>query len=220
MSAKPEEERKAESPDTSHSERDAGQAGTPVPAAATPPPPRERRVAMSRLRDHLSIIITAAVVSTVFMAGPSVAQAAYDAVNADKVDGKHAVGAGATVDARKGKLVATSPTTGRLPNDIIAKAPNADKLDGRDSTVFFRDYEVVDGELVLIDSGLYGEAFVTCPGTKVVVSGGWTTQDGVPSIEVFRSSISGDGKTFTTSAQNVSPDDDRGYWAYAVCANV
>lgn len=40
------------------------------------------------------------------------------------------VGAGATSAVRKGKLVATSPTTGRLPNNIIAKAPDSSKLGG------------------------------------------------------------------------------------------
>lgn len=37
---------------------------------------------------------------------------------------------------RKGKLVATSHKTGLLPNDIIAMAPNADKLDSLDSAAF------------------------------------------------------------------------------------
>lgn len=42
------------------------------------------------------------------------------------------MGAGATQKARWGKLVATSPKTGRLPSDIIAKAPDANRLDGLD----------------------------------------------------------------------------------------
>jgi hypothetical protein len=84
----------------------------------------------SSLRQHVTIMIVAALGVMIGSVGPSVARAAYDAVNADKVDGKHAVGAGATVTQRKGKLVATSPTTGRLPNNIIAKAPDSDKLNG------------------------------------------------------------------------------------------
>jgi hypothetical protein len=39
------------------------------------------------------------------------------------------------VDQLKGKLVATNGTTGVLPNGIIAKAPNANWLDGLDSSV-------------------------------------------------------------------------------------
>lgn len=55
--------------------------------------------------------------------------------NADTVDGKHAVGAGAAPRARKGKLVATD-RRGLLPNNIIKKAPDANRLDGKDSTAF------------------------------------------------------------------------------------
>jgi hypothetical protein len=62
-------------------------------------------------------------------AGASQLRATF-ADNADKVDGFHAVGAGASVTQRKGKLVATSRTTGRLPDNIIAKAPNAARLGG------------------------------------------------------------------------------------------
>ena len=87
------------------------------------------------LRKHLPTIAIAIVTAAVTAAGPSMAAAAFDALNADKVDGKHAVGAGASVNKRKGKLVATG-TNGRLPNNIIAKAPDADKLDGKDSTAF------------------------------------------------------------------------------------
>lgn len=71
--------------------------------------------------------------------GPAIAhgvQYALFAHNADKVDGKHAVGSGATVSARKGKLVATSAKTGRLPNNIIAQAPNATKLQGKTAAEF------------------------------------------------------------------------------------
>lgn len=82
-----------------------------------------------------AVIVTAVVVGAVVAFGPGVAQAAYDAVNADKVDGKHAVGAGSTVTGRAGKLVATD-ANGRLPNNIIAKAPDADLLDGLDSGAF------------------------------------------------------------------------------------
>ena len=90
----------------------------------------------TRLRSHLPTIVTAVVVASLVAGGPAVAAAVYDAVNSDKVDGKHAVGSGASVENRKGKLVATSGTTGRLPNNIIAKAPDADLLDGKDSTSF------------------------------------------------------------------------------------
>jgi hypothetical protein len=79
-------------------------------------------------RDARTIAISAAVASVV-TATPAVAAIV---ANSDKVDGKHAVGAGASVEARAGKLVATDKK-GRLPGDILAKAMNADMLDGLDS---------------------------------------------------------------------------------------
>jgi hypothetical protein len=89
------------------------------------------------LRSDLRIVVVAAVTAAVTAGGPAVAEAVVDlARNADKVDGKHAVGAAASVRARRGRLVATNPQTGRLPNNIIATAPNADKLDGKDSSRF------------------------------------------------------------------------------------
>ena len=86
------------------------------------------------IRKHLSTILVAMVTAAVTAGAPAIA-AAFDALNADKVDGKHAVGAGASVTKRKGKLVATNKQ-GRLPNNIIKKAPDANKLDGKDSTAF------------------------------------------------------------------------------------
>lgn len=90
-------------------------------------------------RENVKLALVAAFCLTVPLAAPAVADGVEHALfahNSDKVDGKHAVSAGATTDVRKGKLVATSSTTGRLPNDIIAKAPDAGLLDGLDSTAF------------------------------------------------------------------------------------
>jgi hypothetical protein len=94
-----------------------------------------------RLRNHMGTILVAMITAAVTAAAPAMAhgvQHALFAHNADKVDGKHAVGAGSTLEARKGKLVATSGTTGRLPDNIIAMAPNSDQLDGKDSTDFLK----------------------------------------------------------------------------------
>jgi hypothetical protein len=107
---------------------------------------------LDRIRKHSQTIIVAMITAAVTATAPTIAGAAYDAVNADKVDGKHAVGAGATVKKRKGKLVATKGTTGLLPNNIIAKAPNADKLDGIDSSRFVRGTgRVVHGAIGLTE---------------------------------------------------------------------
>ncbi len=78
----------------------------------------------------LRTVAVAVIVSSVVLAAPSVAA---KLVNADSVDGKSAVGAGASKTARAGKLVATSGA-GVLPNNIIKKAQDADKLDGLNST--------------------------------------------------------------------------------------
>jgi hypothetical protein len=64
-----------------------------------------------------------AVALVVAFSGGAVAKAKYDAKNADKVDGKHAVAAKAPVKQRKGKLVATDPKTGKLPRNIVAISP-------------------------------------------------------------------------------------------------
>lgn len=106
---------------------------------------------LQTLRRQAPIVITAVVTATVFAVGPTVAQAAFDAVNSDKVDGKHAVGAGASAATRAGKLVATDGS-GRLPNNIISKAPDSQSLDGRDSTDFLGaadtawDSDLLDGQ--------------------------------------------------------------------------
>jgi hypothetical protein len=72
------------------------------------------------VRRTLQTGVAAMIVAATVAGGPALAGAvAFDAENADKVDGKHAVGAGASIDARRGKLVATDRTTGRLPADII-----------------------------------------------------------------------------------------------------
>jgi hypothetical protein len=90
---------------------------------------------LDTIRRHLTTILVAMVTATVTAAGPAMAHGVEHALfahDSDKVDGRHAVGAGATAAQRAGKLVATD-ANGKLPNSIIAKAPNANLLDGIDS---------------------------------------------------------------------------------------
>lgn len=89
------------------------------------------------LRRHLPTMIVAMVTAAVTAGGPALAAAVSQAMNAETVDYKHAVGAGASRSSRAGKLVATN-AGGRLPDDIIAKAPDADRLDGVNSTKYAR----------------------------------------------------------------------------------
>ncbi len=88
------------------------------------------------VRKHLTTIVVAMVVASVTAATPAMAssvQRVLFANNSDKVDGRHAVAATASPAQRAGKLVATN-SAGRLPNTIIAKAPDADLVDGVDAT--------------------------------------------------------------------------------------
>jgi hypothetical protein len=55
-------------------------------------------------------------------------------MKADAVDHRDAVGCKKGVALRAGKLVATCKATGRLPNNIISKALDSDRLDGLDSS--------------------------------------------------------------------------------------
>ena len=93
------------------------------------------------MRQHITTIVVAATTAGVIAAGPAVARSVVDyARNADKVDGRHAVGSSASSGTRAGKLVATN-SEGRLPNYIVrrvASADNAGTLDGLDSAAFKR----------------------------------------------------------------------------------
>lgn len=75
----------------------------------------------------LSLAAAALVVSVAGTGGPALARAVVDA---DKVDGLSAVKASAPKAQRKGKLVATSPTTGRLPDSVLGRAADSARLGG------------------------------------------------------------------------------------------
>lgn len=113
---------------------------------------------LAAARRHSETIIVAAVVAAAVAGGPSLAAAVFDAKNADKVDGKHAVGSSATVNGRKGRLVATNPRTGRLPNNIISKAPDANLFDGLDSSNYAPAGH--DHDAAAITSGVLSDAVV------------------------------------------------------------
>jgi hypothetical protein len=87
-----------------------------------------------QLRRDLRTAAVALVICTLVTATPSVAAKVLDA---DSVDGFSAVKATTSATARKGKLVATD-SHGRLPDNIIKKAADANRLDGLDSRSFPR----------------------------------------------------------------------------------
>lgn len=134
-------------------------------------------------RRNLTTMLVAFGTAAITAGGPAIAATIADyARNADKVDGKHAVGAGASIAARKGKLVATSGTTGRLPNNIVAKPPDADRLDGFNSGAFWRKSESVHAATAVNSALLQG----------------WAADD----LIRVASGASGDSPTLTTSPQS------------------
>ena len=141
------------------------------------------------LRTHGSTILVALVTSAVFAGGPAIAAIV---ANAHRVDGKHAVGSSASASQRAGKLVATN-SAGRLPNNIIAKANDSDKLDGQDSSAFLgagakaadsdrldgRDSSEFLGDTVTVvqnftnfASNNFGTGSVFCPAGYTATGGG------------------------------------------------
>ena len=133
---------------------------------------------LTMIRRH-SGYLTAVIVGMVLSGAPSAVAAAYDAINSDKVDGKHAVGAGATAAERAGKLVATG-SEGRLPNNIIAKAPDANNLDGRDSGAYLSGYQRVTGQSAF-DDEKFKSVQIPCPEGKKVIGGGFHVSFGTGS---------------------------------------
>jgi hypothetical protein len=98
-----------------------------------------RRIVGRDARLVVIAAVTASLTTGLVMAAPAVGGAVAAIVrNSHMVDGRHAVGAGASVKARKGKLVATSPKTGKLPSNIIATAPNARRLGGKGAATYAR----------------------------------------------------------------------------------
>jgi hypothetical protein len=107
------------------------------------------------IKSHAVTAVIAAATALLVTGAPAMARSAGTFVragDADTVNGFGAVGCGATVENRSGKLVATCAATGRLPNNIIAKAPDSQLLDGLDSSAFLgaggkaADSDLLDGQ--------------------------------------------------------------------------
>jgi hypothetical protein len=76
-------------------------------------------------RTPLVLSVAAVLIAAGTAGGPALTTGHHKLVNADTVDGFHAVKAMTSVKHRKGKLVVTSPKSDKLPNNIIKKAPNS-----------------------------------------------------------------------------------------------
>lgn len=84
-----------------------------------------------KVRKHLPTVLIAMVVAAITAGAPAIADGVRHALfahNADKVDGKHAVGSTATLNQAAGKLVATDRSgsnKGRLSPKFLAKVDAA-----------------------------------------------------------------------------------------------
>ncbi|HSV39622.1 MAG TPA: hypothetical protein VLI04_12775 [Nocardioidaceae bacterium] len=114
-------------------------------------------------RENLKLVGVAVFCLTVGLAGPSVAGAVQKGLNADQVDGKHAVGAKAPVAKRKNKLVATNKQ-GYLPDNIIKRARDAAKLGGKAAS----SYKAIS----------ISWAAMQADSTAVATNTGWELPDG------------------------------------------
>lgn len=129
-------------------------------------------------RENLKLLVVAVACLLVAWTGPSVAHGVHAkfAHNADKVDGKHAVGAGAGLTKAKGKLVAHNGQ-GQLPARFIPTVRNSDKVDGLDagSLVTETEYDKRPGTRLL------AAGVVRADGTKDGASdlGAWTVAKGL-----------------------------------------
>ena len=102
---------------------------------------------MRFIRSHMSTFLVALVTAAVTAGSPAIADGVRHALfahDSDKVDGKHAVGSSASKASRKGKLVATNPRTGYLPNNIILKALNSAKLGGAPASSYLTTSDSID----------------------------------------------------------------------------
>jgi hypothetical protein len=81
-----------------------------------------------RGRSRWHVVLAVAVV-LIFAGGVAGAASKYDADNADKVDGRHAVGPKAAASKRAGRLVATDQK-GKLPRWAMTTAPDSARLGG------------------------------------------------------------------------------------------
>lgn len=88
------------------------------------------------VRESWRTALVALVALAVGVTAPAAARSVVDfARNADRVDGRHAVGARASLTERRNKLVSTNKK-GYLPNNIIRRAPDSARLGGRPAARF------------------------------------------------------------------------------------
>jgi hypothetical protein len=184
---------------------------------------------LTSLRSHATTVVVAGATALLVAGAPALARStshmARAGIDADTVNGFGAVGCHATVANREGKLVATCADTGRLPNNIIAKAPDSSLLDGLDSSAFLgvhataANSDLLDGQDSSAFLGVGGKAvdadeldgfdssqFLAAPGKAADAN----TLDGIDSLgfagsEIYVRTMSTNG---SANAQGTCPEGD------------
>jgi hypothetical protein len=169
-----------------------------------------RRIISTTLVAVSLVTLTAA--GVVAQSEPAVEQAIVPAgLNADKIDGRHAVGHGASARKRAGKLVATNKR-GQLPSNIVKPAWRL--ILGKPAA--FRDGRITWGEVqdkppgfadgvddvgvtavriktvtsttpLVLTPGTYGQDTVDCPAGFLAVGGGYVFDEGQIDVNVYES---------------------------------
>ena len=170
---------------------------------------------MSPMRQILSTAIVAVIVGALAgVTASAIAQApdevaigpsAVSNINADKVDGKHAVGYPTKKTRRAGKLVATN-SAGKLPSNIvdpfwggIQNIP-AGFADGTDDGITAITTQLATNANAIAASGSSSTS-VSCPaGTKVLNGGGTASSFGVHMVSSFQT-----GNGWIVAYQNTTP---------------
>jgi hypothetical protein len=152
--------------------------------------------------------LAGATVSAVAQSDSEVIPSAVSPVNADKVDGKHAVSAGASRARRAGKLVATN-AQGYLPNNILNPRP----IMGVTLQTIFEGFEATNAvnTTMTVD--------IDCPDGAQVTGGGFNFTnlgDAVPTVQAVRSNPEGEGWEF--AVLKVAPDPTSGAPRFRVWA--
>ena len=151
-------------------------------------------------------------------AEPVIVPSAVSNINADRVDGRHAVGSGASKAKRAGKLVATN-SSGYLPANIVKPywgaiknkpAGFADGVDNRGVTKITIT-QVIGTEQVIPGQGT-GWASASCPSSSKVDGGGFHASSWDMNVVVSHR----EGSTWEVGAKN-NRDASASLTAYVYC---
>ena len=166
--------------------------------------------------------VAGATVSALAQEPESVAPSAVSNINAHRVDGFHAVGAGASRATRAGKLVATN-RAGLLPSNIVRPTWNLIEgipkgfADGVDDGITKVTITRVSGSMVTVGAGLGGSATAECPPGARAVGGGFSAGTSNPPKFWILSSRANAAGRWHISGMNTSEAFETEIQAHVVC---